>query len=71
MELKDYLKTNKITQTKFVETLAEKDLIITQGAINKWVNGDRIPRKKEMSIIYKSTNGQVTPNDFYKLGIYL
>ena len=71
MELKDYLKTNKITQTKFVEALAGKGLIITQGAINKWVNGDRIPRKKEMSIIYKSTNGQVTPNDFYKLGIYL
>ena len=52
MELKDYLKTNKITQIKFVELLAENNLEITQGAINKWVNGDRIPRKKEMSIIF-------------------
>ena len=67
MELKDYLKSNKITQIKFVELLAENDLEITQGAINKWVNGDRIPRKKEMSIIFKSTNGEVSPNDFYKL----
>tara|TARA_Y100000004_G_scaffold28613_1_gene29403 strand:- start:5008 stop:5214 length:207 start_codon:yes stop_codon:yes gene_type:complete len=67
MELKEYLKENKITQIGFVDLLAQNDLYITQGAINKWVNGDRIPRKKEMAVIYKSTNGEVTPNDFYKL----
>lgn len=67
MELKKYLSTNNITQSKFVELLDTYNLSVTQGAINKWVNGDRIPRKKEMAVIYKASEGQVAPNDFYKL----
>ncbi len=40
---------------------------IPQGTLAKWVTGTRIPRKEEMQIIYKVTEGSVQPNDFYEL----
>ena len=66
MILKDYLKINNFTQQGFsneVEKVLGKK--IPQGTLAKYVNGQRIPRKPEMKLIYDFTNGKVSPNDFY------
>tara|TARA_Y100000114_G_scaffold91562_1_gene85044 strand:- start:300 stop:506 length:207 start_codon:yes stop_codon:yes gene_type:complete len=66
MILKDYLKINNFTQQGFsdeVEKVFGKK--IPQGTLAKYVNGQRIPRKPEMKLIYDFTNGKVSPNDFY------
>lgn len=66
MHLKSYLKEHKHTQMSFLELIematGER---IPQGTFAKWITGTRIPRKKEMIILYKITDGQVQPNDFY------
>jgi|TARA_Y100001972_G_scaffold58051_1_gene71290 transcriptional regulator with XRE-family HTH domain len=67
MELKDYLKEKKLTQTSFIKEVEAKTKVkIPQGTLAKWVLGVRIPRKKEMLILRDITNGEVQPNDFYK-----
>ena len=51
MELKDYLKEKKLTQTSFIKEVEAKTKVkIPQGTLAKWVLGVRIPRKKEMLI---------------------
>ena len=38
---------------------------IPQGTFAKWITGSRIPRKKEVLMLHKITEGKVQPNDFY------
>ena len=66
MKLKQYLKVSKQTQNQFIDAA----YVLTghkfpQGTLAKYCIGQRIPRAKEMSVIYRVTNQQVTPNDFY------
>jgi hypothetical protein len=66
MHLKDYLSDNQQTQMSFInEIREEKGISIPQGTLAKWILGTRIPRKKEMIILYEITKGKVQPNDFY------
>ena len=59
MQLQEYLKTNNLTNSQFVELIK-----ITQPSLSRWLNGTRDPNIKMMKRIYRATNGQVTPNDF-------
>ena len=66
MQLGDYLKEKKITQEAFI---AEMDSVtgyrISQGGLSKYILGQRIPCKEAIVAIHKTTNGAVTPNDFF------
>ena len=67
MKLSQYLKENKITQDEFLSMSKEFGGSFSIHAVSKWCQGQRIPRQDEMRIIYKITDGEVTPNDFYSL----
>lgn len=66
MKLKDYLKEEQHTQMSFIEQIEmATGNRIPQGTLAKWILGSRIPRKNEMQMLYKMTEGAVQPNDFY------
>lgn len=66
MKLKEYLKQNNHTQMSFIEQIEmATDMRIPQGTFAKWITGSRIPRKREMLILDRITEGSVQPNDFY------
>jgi hypothetical protein len=66
MRLKEYLSSARQTQRSFIEdAYVRTGHRIPQGTLAKYLVGQRIPRKREMQIIYEVTNHQVTPNDFY------
>jgi len=67
MRLTEYLKANKITQQNFLQCAIDVGGEFSIHAVSKWCQGQRIPRQDEMYIIYRLTDGQVTPNDFYNL----
>tara|TARA_R110002020_G_scaffold253923_6_gene467572 strand:+ start:7455 stop:7661 length:207 start_codon:yes stop_codon:yes gene_type:complete len=68
MLINDWLSENKVSQVEFCNRYyKESGNTLTQGAISKWANNERIPRKEEMKIIFAITNGVVQPNDFYNL----
>lgn len=66
MKLTAYLKENKITYSSFLEK-ANKHETFSASALAKWCQGKRIPRKKEMAVIHKITDGKVSANDFYDI----
>lgn len=67
MKISDWLKRKKFTQQDFINNSKQKGFAISKGALQKWCNGQRIPRKEEMEKIYTLTNKKVKPNDFYEL----
>ena len=60
MRLKDYLKFKKISNIEFA-----KNLGISHISLSRYISGERFPEKKNLLKIYKTTDGLVTPNDFY------
>ena len=32
--------------------------------VHRWIKGNSFPSQKNLAIIFKATNGKVTPNDF-------
>jgi len=67
MKLSEWLKKEGLTHEDFVTYLKQNDTLVSKGAIDKWCNGQRIPRKPEMQKINVATGGEVCPNDFYDL----
>jgi arginine repressor len=68
MKLKEYLSNNNFTQQQFVDYVEKKQNIkIPQSTLAKWVTGIRIPRKKEMELLFFITEGNVEPNDFFNI----
>jgi len=66
MKLKEYLKTNNLTQDKFINEMEkETGHRLSQGGLSKYILESRIPRKAEMVAIHEYTKGKVEPNDFY------
>ena len=72
MRLKEYLaKTyirseKKQTQRAFIEDVyVRTGHRLPQGTLAKYLLGQRIPRHREMLLIYEVTNHEVAPNDFY------
>ena len=70
MKLRQYLEEHDHTQMSFIDLIEmATGSRIPQGTIAKWINETRIPRKKEMGILFKITDGVVQPNDFYELPV--
>jgi hypothetical protein len=67
MILSQWIKVNNLTQKKFYLECREQGADFSIHALGKWCSGTRIPRHDEMSFLYKITNGEVEPNDFYEL----
>ena len=66
MRLNHYLSKQKISQKEFIHEVYEKTgHRLPQGTLAKYLLSQRIPRKKEMLVIYEVTNKMVQPNDFY------
>jgi|TARA_R110001592_G_scaffold28662_2_gene104871 hypothetical protein len=66
MILRTYLNQENKTQTAFIhDVYLLTGYKFPQGTIAKYMLGQRIPRKKEMLLICRATNGKVQPNDFY------
>lgn len=59
MKLKEYLSSKRMTVKSFADTLG-----VSEGAVSKWVSGERFPRPVMLGLIYQLTEGQVTANDF-------
>ncbi len=68
MYIDDWLSKHKVSQVEFCNRYFEvSGNTLTQGAISKWANNERIPRREEMQVIFTLTKGKVQPNDFYNL----
>ena len=61
MTLQEYIKEKKIK----IEDLAEKIDEPHHRNVYRYMR-NVIPRPDKMELIYRITEGQVTPNDFYK-----
>ncbi len=63
------LKEWKITQNihsfrELAEKLGVNSSRNPARLVQRWVQGDSIPREKHLKIIMRVTDGKVTPNDF-------
>jgi len=67
MKINEWLKKEQLTHSEFLQVCNQNGMQISPSALAKWCRGHRIPRLQEMYIIFKSTNGEVTANDFYNL----
>jgi len=67
MKLSSWLKENRKTHRDFLALSRTHGADFSIHALAKWSAGERIPREKEMLIINKVTNGEVSPNDFCNL----
>ncbi len=67
MKINEWLKKEQLTHAEFLNICNKQGMVISHSALAKWCRGHRIPRLQEMNVIYKSTNGEVTANDFYNL----
>lgn len=66
MKLKEYLREHRLTQEQFLDLIKKRSgHKLSQGALSKYVVGQRIPRRDEMMALWQTTDGQVSPNDFY------
>lgn len=61
MTLEQYLIKKKISSSKFAEMID-----VSRMTVDRYVTGDRIPKKDVMLKIKKATHGKVQPNDFYQ-----
>lgn len=62
MRIADYLKSNQLTDEDFAAKSGPEGF--SAEAVRKWRFGARTPRPRQMEIIVRLTNGDVTPNDF-------
>ena len=54
MKLKEYLIENNMTQNRFISEVEKKTgHKFSQGGLAKYIIGQRIPRKKEMNVIFE------------------
>ncbi len=60
MTLREYLKTNKISQARFARRCG-----ITRSAVCHFIAGRRYPSPEIMRRILLATDGEVKPNDFF------
>lgn len=60
MQLKSYLDRQKISRAAFGASIG-----VSEVAVTRYINGDRIPRAAKMALIEAVTEGAVKPNDFF------
>jgi len=63
-KLKNILKKENITISEFAELIGESH----PRNVYRYLRGDEyvVPRPDKMELIYILTNGEITPNDFYR-----
>jgi transcriptional regulator with XRE-family HTH domain len=59
MKLAEYLAANKISQAEFAQKVG-----VSQVAISRYADGQRMPRRKWLVKIRQMTGGLVTSEDF-------
>lgn len=64
MQLDQYLKEKDLTNAAFGRLAG-----LTRQAVQRYRTGERIPEQSEMTKIFEATEGRVTPNDFYGVGL--
>ncbi len=64
MTLEQYMTLNRLSLSKMAEEIG-----VSQSALTLYVQGKRMPRPWVMRNIYRATQGQVTPNDFFDFRI--
>ncbi len=62
MAFRDYLDDNEISIAA-----AARGLEKAHATVSNWYHGRRLPRPDEITEIYKWSNGQVRPDDWYDL----
>ncbi len=62
MRLADYMKRND-----WARSFVAWKLGVSEPAVTRYLNGDRLPNAEVMVKIYELTKGNVQPNDFYPL----
>ena len=68
MKLREYLKQEGMTQYAFIDLIEmATGKTVPQGTLAKWILDVRVPRKNDMEMLFKVTDGKVQPNDFYNL----
>tara|TARA_R100000231_G_C5330055_1_gene166143 strand:- start:5535 stop:5741 length:207 start_codon:yes stop_codon:yes gene_type:complete len=66
MTLNDWVKTQELKSlNKIAAKLQVDDTTNPARLVQRWLQGKSIPSPKNMTKIWKNTDGQVTPNDFY------
>lgn len=70
MKLSTWAKNRKVSAKQICDLcavfLGPKESIST-SAMQRYLNGERMPGKVNMTAIFHATEGQVTANDFYGL----
>jgi DNA-binding transcriptional regulator YdaS (Cro superfamily) len=64
MTLSDFLKAEGNSASKLADLLGVAVSTVTRAA-----KGDLLPSKQLMEGIYRATDGKVTPNDFFGIGV--
>lgn len=59
MTLREWLKKKKMKPEDFAAKVAA-----SEGAVLKWLSGERFPRPESLARIQLATGGKVTANDF-------
>ena len=63
MKFNEFLKEEQLSIARF-----SKQTGLNEATVTKWKYNGVIPRKPEMLVVYKFTQGRVQPNDFYGIG---
>ena len=66
MTLKEYLDNHKISSLIDAARFFNLSGKNPSTNIMRYIRGTRIPNKEIMKVIFKKTNGKVTPYDFYQ-----
>ena len=65
MTLKEYqILENIKTLGELAKRLRVDDTTTPARLVHRWLNGTAFPTQKNLALIFKATNGKVTPNDF-------
>jgi transcriptional regulator with XRE-family HTH domain len=62
MKLRDFLSRACLTESQFGATIG-----VSQGSVNRYARGLRVPRPSVMARIVTRTEGKVRPDDFFDL----
>jgi len=62
MDIAAYLKQSKITPSAFSRAIG-----VSPESVRRYLQDGRVPRADIMARIVETTQGQVLPNDFFKL----
>lgn len=63
MKLSEFMRMNDLSPDALAALLGD----VSASGVRKWANEERIPRKDQIERIVEITDGQVMPNDFFRI----